>query len=45
MTEFERFMLCICFGTSIGIVLGCWSIIIKDVILMIRKRFGRKNKQ
>ena len=45
MTEFERLMLCICCGTSIGIVLGCWFIIIKDVVSMIRMRFSRKNKQ
>jgi len=45
MTEFERLMLCICCGTSVGIVLGCWIVIIKDIINLIRKRFSKKNTQ
>ena len=45
MTEFERLMLCICCGTSVGIVLGCLIVIIKDVISLIRKRFSKKNTQ
>ena len=45
MTELERTMLCICCGTSVGLIVGSWLIIVKDAIMMIRERFNRKKTQ
>lgn len=38
MTEFERTMLCICFGTSIGFLVGSWVIIVKEAIIQYRNK-------
>ena len=47
MTEFERLMLCICCGTSIGLIAGCWVVIIKDAIIQhrIKKRLAKEKDE
>ena len=44
MTELEHLMLSVCFGTTVGLIIGSWIIIIKDAIIQhrIKKRLSKE---
>ncbi len=43
MSKMEHFMICWAFGSSIGLLLGCWGIVLKSKIDDIRKK--KKDKK
>lgn len=45
MTEVQNFMLVVCFGCTIGLLIGTFSIMVSDGIHYLKKRMRMKKEQ
>lgn len=45
MTEVQNFMLVVCFGCTIGFLIGTFSIMVSDGIHYLKKRMRMKKEQ
>lgn len=45
MTEFQSFMLSVCFGAVVGTLIGSWSFIIKEWLRARKEKKNRKQKE
>lgn len=45
MTEVQNFMLVVCFGCTMGFLIGTFSIMISDGIYYLKKRRRKKKEQ
>ncbi|MEQ2819541.1 hypothetical protein [[Ruminococcus] torques] len=45
MTEIQNFMLVVCFGCTMGFLIGTFSILVSDGIHYLKRRICKKKEQ
>lgn len=45
MTEVQNFMLMVCFGCTMGFLIGTFSIMVSDGIYYLKKKIRKKKEQ